>query len=351
MPWATWKSPKEMQSNEEALQLALEQDVREPIDWSVSGKLLRCHDLPGKQDPYVKIFVGSPGFEKEVLKSEALKKTSNPEWNAAFHFSGLKRHLKVEVWDHNRMGKDKKVGECSIDLSEDDEFVRNDYPMKGVPFLITRSLGDKKGSIELKFVPCFEHHFKTAVREANTAADRKDSWKTEEFTIPEGKVELKVPQALQDRPIADDGVLLHKIDDSFMMVMRTKGKDTEGKFVDKASALQYAKEAAKSPTFPLPSVGLQPMREDNVICEEGALESGGHPVVWYNTYTDFTKLNGYAFGTTTVYLFAVKDAIVELHLTTFDPRGGYPAVLFHFRRFGFYWNAVLESLTITPNAQ
>ena len=102
----------------------------------IKAKDLIKTDLIGKSDPYALVKCG-----KQQDKTPVAKNTQNPEWN---HTSELivpinqSNTINIEVFDHDKLGKDKSLGKVELDLAdlEDMEDVEGDqgrwFPLKGV---------------------------------------------------------------------------------------------------------------------------------------------------------------------------------------------------------------------------
>lgn len=98
-----------------------------PIRFDVKLFNVRGHDLKpmdkcGTSDPY---FYGDfAGFK--TFQSEYIKKNCNPEWKYTAEFDYRSKYINpkelatksftLEVWDHDRVGSNNYIGECSVDL-------------------------------------------------------------------------------------------------------------------------------------------------------------------------------------------------------------------------------------------
>ena len=80
----------------------------------VQAKDLIKGDMIGKSDPYAVI-----SYDNKKFKTNAVKNTQNPEWNFEVDIpvdpSGPD-HMKIEVFDKDKFGKDKSLGATNIDI-------------------------------------------------------------------------------------------------------------------------------------------------------------------------------------------------------------------------------------------
>ncbi|RLN72217.1 hypothetical protein BBJ28_00000535 [Nothophytophthora sp. Chile5] len=78
---------------------------------------LAAADFNGKSDPYVVFKVGST-----TRKSSIIRANLNPEWDPEETFAFIAEDpkaaiLEVQVFDHDRISKDDKIGSCAIPLA------------------------------------------------------------------------------------------------------------------------------------------------------------------------------------------------------------------------------------------
>ena len=99
----------------------------------VKAKELIKTDLIGKSDPYAKIGYGSQSHTTPTIKN-----TQEPKWDFCAKFDvpeGDQRNVAVEVFDSDKLGRDKSLGKVEVDLAE---LVNNEseegqwYPLIGV---------------------------------------------------------------------------------------------------------------------------------------------------------------------------------------------------------------------------
>ena len=99
----------------------------------VKAKELIKTDLIGKSDPYAKI-----GYGTQSHTTPTIKNTQEPKWDFCAKFDvpeGDQRNVAVEVFDSDKLGRDKSLGKVEVDLAE---LVNNEseegqwYPLIGV---------------------------------------------------------------------------------------------------------------------------------------------------------------------------------------------------------------------------
>ena len=80
----------------------------------VQAKDLIKGDMVGKSDPYAVI-----SYDDKKIKTNAVKNTQNPEWNFEVDIPinpNGPDHMKIEVFDKDKFGKDKPLGSANIDI-------------------------------------------------------------------------------------------------------------------------------------------------------------------------------------------------------------------------------------------
>ena len=99
----------------------------------VKAKDLVKADLIGKSDPYAKL-----SYASQSHKTPTVKNTQEPKWDFVANFDvpeGDQRNVLVEVFDADKLGRDKPLGKVEIDLADlvnsNDEEGRW-YPLTGV---------------------------------------------------------------------------------------------------------------------------------------------------------------------------------------------------------------------------
>ena len=99
----------------------------------VKAKELIKTDLIGKSDPYAKI-----GYGTQSHTTPTIKNTQEPKWDYCAKFDvpeGDQRNVTLEVFDSDKLGRDKSLGKVEVDLAE---LVNNEtgegqwYPLIGV---------------------------------------------------------------------------------------------------------------------------------------------------------------------------------------------------------------------------
>ncbi|KAF2076289.1 hypothetical protein CYY_002404 [Polysphondylium violaceum] len=82
----------------------------------VDAKDLPKMDLNGHADPYTEIHFGG----KKIFKTETIKKTLSPTWNAThkilIHKSEENYHLTFKVWDWDKATQNDFIGETTLDV-------------------------------------------------------------------------------------------------------------------------------------------------------------------------------------------------------------------------------------------
>ena len=158
-------------------------------------KLLKAKDLIksdvfGKSDPYAIL-----SFGKQKDKTPVAKNTQNPVWNHESQFGlpdGPDQTLNIEVFDSDKIGKDKSLGKLDIDVKDllnDGE--DNWYPLSGV----------KSGQVLLSsdFLPIDGLGDDGVPRKASSdlSSDKKNKKRpgTGANGLPEGVVHLELVKA------------------------------------------------------------------------------------------------------------------------------------------------------------
>ena len=80
----------------------------------IQGKDLIKGDLIGKSDPYAVVTYGN-----DKVKTKAVKNNQNPEWNFEVDIPVQPNgpdFMKIEVFDQDKLGKDKSLGATNIDI-------------------------------------------------------------------------------------------------------------------------------------------------------------------------------------------------------------------------------------------
>merc|ERR1712013_297107 len=73
-------------------------------------------DIVGKSDPYAVLIFG-----KQLQKTKTIRNTSEPEWNHEAEFDvpdGASRNFYIEVFDSDKLGKDKTLGKLNLDITD-----------------------------------------------------------------------------------------------------------------------------------------------------------------------------------------------------------------------------------------
>merc|ERR1719474_264338 len=112
----------------------------------IQAKDLVKSDIIGKSDPYAVV-----SFDGDKLKTSSVKNTQNPEWNFNANIPVDEkgpRNIKVEVFDADKLGKDKSLGSTQVDVED----VINGSPIDKLWVPLS---GAKSGKIQLSaaFMP------------------------------------------------------------------------------------------------------------------------------------------------------------------------------------------------------
>ena len=123
----------------------------------IKAKDLIKTDLIGKSDPYAVIKCGS-----QQDKTPVAKNTQNPEWNYSSELiipisDQREITVTIEVFDHDKLGKDKSLGRVELDLDDIQDMADSDdagrwFPLKGVKsgqILLSADVLDTLGSGQL----------------------------------------------------------------------------------------------------------------------------------------------------------------------------------------------------------
>eukprot|EP00092_Neocalanus_flemingeri_P025254 GFUD01027386.1.p1 GENE.GFUD01027386.1~~GFUD01027386.1.p1 ORF type:complete len:4003 (+),score=946.67 GFUD01027386.1:1015-12009(+) len=82
----------------------------------IKAKDLIKADLIGKSDPYAVLIYG-----KQLQKTKTIKNTLEPQWNHEAEFDvpdGSSRNIYIEVFDSDKIGKDKSLGKLNLDITD-----------------------------------------------------------------------------------------------------------------------------------------------------------------------------------------------------------------------------------------
>ena len=107
------------------------------VDLIKARNLIKA-DIMGKSDPYAVL-----KFGKQKDKTTTIKNTLEPQWDHHAEFKlpdGHSDKLLVEVFDADKLGKDKSLGKVEVDLSEITSSEGRWYPLEGNKNLIYKSL-------------------------------------------------------------------------------------------------------------------------------------------------------------------------------------------------------------------
>ena len=108
----------------------------------LSANLKKDTDLFGKMDPYCNITVGSNTLKTKVAKD--MGKT--PSWQDVLNFRVAgEQSIYVAIYDHDTFGKDKFLGECTIQLN--DIFIRRNMAQ----WYEIKANGQEAGQIMISF--------------------------------------------------------------------------------------------------------------------------------------------------------------------------------------------------------
>merc|ERR1719394_2293503 len=99
----------------------------------VKAKDLVKSDLIGKSDPYAVV-----KFGRQEDKTKTVKNTQEPQWNHEAEFDvpdGDSRSFNIEVFDSDKLGKDKSLGKLNLDITDVLDMDGQDgqwFPLTGV---------------------------------------------------------------------------------------------------------------------------------------------------------------------------------------------------------------------------
>jgi len=82
----------------------------------IKAKDLINTDLVGKSDPYAVLIYG-----KQLQKTKTIRNTLEPQWNHEAEFDvpdGTSRNFYIEVFDSDKIGKDKSLGKLNLDITD-----------------------------------------------------------------------------------------------------------------------------------------------------------------------------------------------------------------------------------------
>jgi len=247
-------------------------------------------DRGGTSDPYVKIRF--PGNKEEWKKTKVIKKNCNPVWeNERFSYT-VDGPFEVEVWDHNTIKHDKKLGHITFKFSDND-LIQAGFPICGKMTEITRNLEDGHGTIKLGFEP----HYGSGQGIEEKGREESKLWEEHTFEVKGGTIKMKLPSSMGN---LEDGA----IGSLFMSFLPERewltgtsqgimGRQGDSKQVsDKASLDEAMNEYLEQ----LKGMGA------TLLGERGECKVSGGDDVWA------TMTNPYAGGyiqTTILYMFGV----------------------------------------------
>merc|ERR1711881_49413 len=99
----------------------------------IKAKELIKSDMIGKSDPYAILSYGN-----QAEKTKVVKNTQEPQWNHEAEFDvpdGNSRTFNLEVFDSDKLGRDKSLGKLALDISDIlamDGSEGNWFPLSGV---------------------------------------------------------------------------------------------------------------------------------------------------------------------------------------------------------------------------
>jgi len=102
------------------------------LDLLMAKDLIKT-DLVGKSDPYAIISHGNQKYKSDIKKN-----TQNPEWNIECEIEvpdGHDRNISIELYDADKFGKDKFLGQLSLDIAKIMNLGKLEdgwYPLDGV---------------------------------------------------------------------------------------------------------------------------------------------------------------------------------------------------------------------------
>merc|ERR1719431_565969 len=99
----------------------------------IQAKDLIKSDMIGKSDPYAVV-----SFDDEKIKTKTVKNNQNPEWNFDLDIpidTDGPRKIKIDVFDKDKIGKDKPLGSACMDVADiqkGNDFDKDWIPLDGV---------------------------------------------------------------------------------------------------------------------------------------------------------------------------------------------------------------------------
>merc|ERR1719481_2450629 len=99
----------------------------------IQAKDLIKSDMIGKSDPYAIV-----SFDDEKMKTKTVKNNQNPEWNFDLDIpidAEGPRKIKIDVFDKDKIGKDKPLGSACLDVADiqnGNDFDKDWIPLDGV---------------------------------------------------------------------------------------------------------------------------------------------------------------------------------------------------------------------------
>ena len=172
------------------------------------GKDLIKTDLVGKSDPYAIITHGDQRFKTPVQKN-----TQNPEWNIQCPIEvpdGNDRNISIELYDSDKFGKDKFLGNLNMDIAKIMNLGQLDegwYPLDGV----------KQGQLRVgaNFIPELPDDTSTIIINQKFSETRRTSKQYQEVSLSRiplpstgGDIDasIRAPSGRVDIPsVQDDG--------------------------------------------------------------------------------------------------------------------------------------------------
>ncbi|WP_141692060.1 C2 domain-containing protein [Nocardia brasiliensis] len=97
-----------------------QETVMAEINLVLSAQDLPDTDTVGETDPYLKLYVQRAGSWVLATMTEIQKNNLNPRYAPCVVDvgDGEGSALRIEVWDHDRMGSDELVGKAELSVSE-----------------------------------------------------------------------------------------------------------------------------------------------------------------------------------------------------------------------------------------
>jgi len=116
-----------------------------------------------------------------------------------------------------------------VNLTTDEDLIKNDFPSTDVPVVISRSLGEDKGMIDLLLKPGYGSMEKKYKMWREKAIEDSKSWPEYSFPVNGGTVKFKLPHEMKEQTVPQDMFAFFKNDttnrDDLRMLMANQSVD------------------------------------------------------------------------------------------------------------------------------